>query len=344
MKAATGAALALAGLLGMGAVSGQSGIEAGKAALDEGQYELAVSRLSQALHEQPSSERAHYLLGVAYEKLDRDSQALEEFDAARALEPQNSDVSYALAYVYWKLERWPKAAFYASAAMVESGNENVKLRAFAGWLHILAGEYAEGERLLSGTPDAVDDMSLAVLLAHARIELGHPREALEAVGAALQAQASGDPPPAAEVMPSYVRWLANQDCPITWAPMLEIEPSLFKAWNGLEPGSDRPSVWEAILLLKRNDPERAATLLEAVVKRSPASCAPRYYLALSLQLAGRDPGSAEALRVCSHLQGSEAINESEFMSLDTTTLKPISLSMADHLRMIGGCTSDSACR
>lgn len=335
MNTTTKVTLALVALLGMGAVAGQSGIEAGKAALDEGQYELAVRRLSEALHEQPNSERGHYLLGVAYEKLDRDSQALVEFEAALALKPQDGDISYALAYVYWKLKRWPKAAFYASSALVESGNNDVKLRTFAGWLHILAGDYSEGEGLLSGSADGVNDMDLAILLARARIELGRPREALGAVGEALHAKVGGDPPTATEVMPSYVRWLLTQDCPSSWAPMLESEPMLFKTWSVLEPASDRPSVWEAILLLKRNDPERAAALLQPVVKRSPESCAPRYYLTLSLQFAGKDPKIADALRVCSHVGGSGAIGESEFMSLDTTTLKPMSMSMADHLRMMG---------
>lgn len=73
--------------------------------IEAGDYNAAVAILLEVVHQEPSEPRAHYYLGLAYNKLERYEEAARELEIALSLNPQNTKAEYELGKALCYLDR-----------------------------------------------------------------------------------------------------------------------------------------------------------------------------------------------------------------------------------------------
>jgi len=80
-------------------------IDNAKKKIDEGDYNAAVTILTDVVHNEPSEVRAHFFLGIAYNKLERYEEAAKELEIALSLDSRNIEAQFQLGKALWHLER-----------------------------------------------------------------------------------------------------------------------------------------------------------------------------------------------------------------------------------------------
>ncbi|MBI3448613.1 MAG: hypothetical protein HY049_06840 [Acidobacteria bacterium] len=322
-------------LLGLGIPAASAGMIEGWRAYASGDFATAAREFSEVVREDPHSADAQLMLAFSLEELKQDDAALAHFLAAYHLRPADAMTSYALAYFHEERKHWAEAAFFASAALEAAGGSRPEYRLLAGQMHVLAGDDSLGAELLDLCPEARDDMATAALLALARFRRNRPGAAIRGLGEALGAARRSTLRSFVvnQVVPVYVSWILEHDCPPTFQAYLDAEPMMFDAWRHAEPGDVRADLWEGLLLVKRSDPERAEAVLGRALDRRPCSCVALYYLALARHLQRKAPMPASPLACCDEAP-TEVGTDVALPLLDPGTMEPVNRPIRELLAVL----------
>lgn len=102
----------------------------------EKSFENAVKAYQKILAKNPKDDAAHYNLGLSYNKLNKDPEALKSLQQAVKLKPDDSEYQTELGVILIKLAQYPEAASALKKALaIDSGNlqaESLLERAEAG--------------------------------------------------------------------------------------------------------------------------------------------------------------------------------------------------------------------
>jgi tetratricopeptide (TPR) repeat protein len=112
------------------------------------QYQKSLNYFQQLLKRSPDSATVHILMGEADDGLDRTPEAIEEFTAARALAPAQTDVNFGLGFLYWKSHEYSKAVA-AFQREIEVGGDVAKAEAYWGDVLLKEGKRSQARAFLS---------------------------------------------------------------------------------------------------------------------------------------------------------------------------------------------------
>ncbi len=111
------------------------------------QGQKLLNYFGQMLKRSPDSATVHILMGEADDGLDRTPEAIEEFKAARALAPTQTDVNFGLGFLYWKDHQYSKAVA-AFQREIEVGGDVAKAEAYWGDILLKEGKRTQARALL----------------------------------------------------------------------------------------------------------------------------------------------------------------------------------------------------
>jgi len=80
-------------------------LEAGRAHLEAGEYEKAISALESAVEQSPDNSDAHFLLGQAYNQTGKLLEAADEFRAVLKINPESAAAHHNLGVTYYQLQQ-----------------------------------------------------------------------------------------------------------------------------------------------------------------------------------------------------------------------------------------------
>jgi tetratricopeptide (TPR) repeat protein len=113
----------------------------------EGRVHDAIQLYGEVVADNPQSLKARNNLGVLYDELGQHERALEQFEAARAIDGDNVEVLSNIGSALLGLGRFPDAERELRRAM-KLDPQNVEVRAHLGVLHFRRGLYAQAEEEL----------------------------------------------------------------------------------------------------------------------------------------------------------------------------------------------------
>ncbi len=111
------------------------------------QYQKLLNYFHRLLKRSPDSATVHILMGEADDGLDRTPEAIEEFKAARALAPTQTDVNFGLGFLYWKDHQYSRAVA-AFQREIEVGGDVAKAEAYWGDILLKEGKRRQAGALL----------------------------------------------------------------------------------------------------------------------------------------------------------------------------------------------------
>ena len=116
----------------------------------QGQTNVALDELKQALLADPSYADAYNLRGLVFMRLDDKQQAEESFRRAMALNPRDADVLHNYGWLLCQQSRYSEStAMFARAIANPNYGGQAKTLMTQGICQVRAGQRAEGERSLS---------------------------------------------------------------------------------------------------------------------------------------------------------------------------------------------------
>ena len=115
----------------------------------QGQTNVALDELKQALTADPTFADAHNLRGVVYMRLNDNALAEDSFRRAMTLNPRDGDVLHNYGWLLCQQNRYSEStAMFARAIALPSYSAQPKTLMTQGLCQIRAGQIAEGERSL----------------------------------------------------------------------------------------------------------------------------------------------------------------------------------------------------
>ncbi|MDD5555819.1 MAG: tetratricopeptide repeat protein [bacterium] len=155
----------------------------GDVALSGGELQEAAAHYQDAMAHLPASGALHERLGALYRKMGLGREALREYEAAAALQPENAGLQEELARHFYAAGDIAKAAAYAArAADARSGDASLRRIAMDLFARAGEGERAAGQlAALAASGGATPDEHCA--LAEYRIGRGMLEEAADAIRA-----------------------------------------------------------------------------------------------------------------------------------------------------------------
>jgi len=108
-----------------------TGLAHGKA----GRYEEAIEAFNQAISIEPDEARAHYNLGICYKKLQLNEEAIRAYKEAIRIDPQYGDAYVNLSLIYSDIEHKVEAINILRQG-IEAANEDLSTKS---WLYLVLG-------------------------------------------------------------------------------------------------------------------------------------------------------------------------------------------------------------
>ena len=138
---------------------------------DMGYYPQAVAACHKALEIDPQLQRAHFMAGNAYLRLDKNDEAAHEFRAEMALSPGDIENEYSLAYVLLRQSKTDEAIGHLKAVLSQAPDHP-------------GANYQLGKALLDGgqTKDAISYLEAAARLSpnldyvHYQLQMAYRKE------------------------------------------------------------------------------------------------------------------------------------------------------------------------
>ncbi len=215
--------LCLAGMLS--AQSVEDLMSRGEAALNDKNYDQAVTIFRNVVAREPSNFEAQYNLALSYFRLDRFSNAAQEFNKAIALSPQHADSWYYLAGAYDGLGQQDRVIQALNRAIQLDPN-HVKARMQLGRILTKASQYDRAKEQFR----AVIEIDGSVAEAHGTLgyilfhKEDNPREAL--VHYARAANLAGRNPAYWEGLALVHEALKNKDeAIVAWRRCMDVTDS-----------------------------------------------------------------------------------------------------------------------
>lgn len=153
--------------------------------LHSGQDEKLLDYFQQLLRSNPRSVTVDMLMGEADDGLDRTDEAISEFKAAAALDPNHPNVNFGLGYLYWKNRQYGLAA-ESFQKEITAGGDVAKSDAYLADIALKRGQRAEAralaEEAIRRYPNIrIAHFDLGILDADARDYASAEREFKEAI-------------------------------------------------------------------------------------------------------------------------------------------------------------------
>lgn len=282
-----------------------------KVLLEKGQYVEAGSQLAQAEQLAPDNAEVHYLMGISWERRRQFAQALRSYDLARVADTNNSAYVVASAEVMVQLGQPAQALELVERRLLQVDGEPALL-SLAGELCLLSGQPQKAADYFSRALDMNQrSMTLRESLAKAYFQAERYALALEQLGRLAEDPAYKD----------KVAWLyvMTGDCHLAqrkyglaktaYETATAIDGADVNAWCSLAQAAlgagdlDRAllagrralslqenaqaAVVVACVLLKQDQPQKAAGLLEPYVQKFPQDATLRVMLGKSYQAIGQ---------------------------------------------------------
>jgi len=131
-------------------------IKLSETATRSGKPGMAIILLQDWLNEHTGDVMARQFLGTAYQIMGQHNKAIEEYEKALAIEPNNLVVANNLAWVYALTKNIPKALELSGRAY-QYNSDNPGIQDTYGWILVQAGQVEKGRSLLTQAMEQLSD-------------------------------------------------------------------------------------------------------------------------------------------------------------------------------------------